>query len=634
MSQQIAVGECSTEEDLGIEWVFASGYDPAGKTLEVAVRERSTVTLKTTLTVGSGLTIVGASVKAKVSKATMSAWARTEYTADLIDKTGGAPKRLVPTRVIFDEPGKLVGGVSGNSFRVTQAENRFVVTATTGETGPVGPATTLTIGAVTDVAPGSSPTANLTGPAGAQVLSLGLVRGLPGAGAPTSADILALADRDDLLREIAGAGVPDRPIAILDFVRGAHWIKGVYAGASILAVIAAIAGSGQFRASTGTYFDSDGLMKTAAVNVPRPLYDPLTRVCRGYLREPVRTNMLLNSENMAAWSATRASVVSDASLAPTGLVTADHILADTTSGGHYVSYFLPSLNAASRHSLSVFAFELTSNLAKRYLQLVLSGGSAFTASAFANFDLATGLVTASSAGVVGSAEYCGGGIWRCRITAQTDAAGSTSVSLRMVDNPAIGFNPWTGDGVSGIGVWGAQFEEGSEPSSYIPTTASTVTRAADAMWIGASSWVNRIEGTVFVEFEAAVPPSGNEQAINLGTDTVSDFIRLYRTASTGNCYVRSLSGGVSQVSTTSNMPWPATPAARVAMGWKVNDAAWTWEGTLAGSTSAYAVPLVIPTLNIANSNAINPVTIRRILIYPRRLSNAKLLALTNQSLWS
>lgn len=631
MSQQIAVGECSTEEDLGIEWVFASGYDPVGKTLEVAVRERSSATIKTTLTVGSGLTIVGAAVKARVSRATMSAWARTEYTADLVDKTGGAPKRLVPTRIIFDEPGKLVGGVSGNSFKVTQAENRFVVTATTGETGPVGPATTLTIGAVTDVAPGSSPTANLTGPAGAQVLSLGLVRGLPGAGAPTSADILALADRDDLLREIGGAGVPDRPIAIFDFTRGAHWIKGVYAGASILAVIAALAGSGQFRASTATYFDSDGLMKTAAVNVPRIHYDPVTRVCLGYLREPSRTNLLLRSEEFdhAYWTKTRASILSNAATAPDGLTTADKLVEDTSSGTHIVTRNLAAA-ASTTHTFPVFL--QAAGRTEAFLQL-WNGGGSYTAFV----DLVAGTIVQQSAaggdwsaGAV-SIQPCGGGCFRASITANIGATPNVNV---VVGCRLAGSNSYTGDGASGLYLWGAQLEEGSAPSSYIPTTASTVTRGGDAMWIGASSWVNRVEGSVFVEFEAAVPASGNEQAINLGTDTVSDFIRLYRTASTGNCYVRSLSGGVSQVSTTSNMPWPSTPAARVAMGWKVNDAAWAWEGTLAGSVSAYAVPLVMPSLNIANSNAINPVTIKRILIYPKRLSNAKLQALTNQTLWS
>ena len=51
-------------------------------------------------------------------------------------------------------------------------------------------------------------------------------------------------------------------------------------------------------------------------------------------------------------------------------------------------------------------------------------------------------------------------------------------------------------------LWGFQIEEGSFPTSYIPTSGSTVTRAADVAEItGAnfSSWYNQDEGTVFVE---------------------------------------------------------------------------------------------------------------------------------------
>jgi len=50
-------------------------------------------------------------------------------------------------------------------------------------------------------------------------------------------------------------------------------------------------------------------------------------------------------------------------------------------------------------------------------------------------------------------------------------------------------------------IWGAQVEEGSFPTSYIPTTGSTATRAADVASIEGtnfSSWYNQSEGTVFI----------------------------------------------------------------------------------------------------------------------------------------
>lgn len=49
------------------------------------------------------------------------------------------------------------------------------------------------------------------------------------------------------------------------------------------------------RSSAATYIDSNGTMQTAAVNVPRVTYDPVTKLCQGVLYEPARTNLIANS---------------------------------------------------------------------------------------------------------------------------------------------------------------------------------------------------------------------------------------------------------------------------------------------------------------------------------------------------
>jgi hypothetical protein len=57
-----------------------------------------------------------------------------------------------------------------------------------------------------------------------------------------------------------------------------------------------------------------------------------------------------------------------------------------------------------------------------------------------------------------------------------------------------------GNGTSGIYIWGAQVEAGAFPTSYIPTTGATATRAADvASMTGTnfSSWYNVNQGTTF-----------------------------------------------------------------------------------------------------------------------------------------
>lgn len=57
--------------------------------------------------------------------------------------------------------------------------------------------------------------------------------------------------------------------------------------------------AGYTRASTGTYFDKNKVLQTAAVNTPRYNWNLETGVFEGVLIEPERTNILLNSASPA-----------------------------------------------------------------------------------------------------------------------------------------------------------------------------------------------------------------------------------------------------------------------------------------------------------------------------------------------
>ncbi len=75
------------------------------------------------------------------------------------------------------------------------------------------------------------------------------------------------------------------------------------------------------RASTATYFNSAGVMQTAAVNAPRWDYDPATLALRGLLIEEARTNVVLNSATLSTQSVTVTAQVYTLSFYGTGTIT-------------------------------------------------------------------------------------------------------------------------------------------------------------------------------------------------------------------------------------------------------------------------------------------------------------------------
>jgi hypothetical protein len=75
------------------------------------------------------------------------------------------------------------------------------------------------------------------------------------------------------------------------------------------------------RASTGTYFDSAGVLQSAAINAPRFDYDPTTLQPLGLLIEEARTNLVLNSATLSTQSVTVTAVTHTLSFYGTGTVT-------------------------------------------------------------------------------------------------------------------------------------------------------------------------------------------------------------------------------------------------------------------------------------------------------------------------
>jgi hypothetical protein len=170
------------------------------------------------------------------------------------------------------------------------------------------------------------------------------------------------------------------------------------------------------------------------------------------------------------------------------------------------------------------------------------------------------------------------------------SSGSGNVFITLVRSGTT--STYQGDGTSGLYIWGAQLEAGAFPTTYIPTSASTVTRSADlASMTGTnfSSWYNQNESSVIISGKISSPNtvsalfygisagglfentlytnrenSGLIRVINfktptlyltLGTYTVNSLTKVAVTYSSSNSFASATrDGGVVSIDNTTSIP--------------------------------------------------------------------------------
>jgi len=112
--------------------------------------------------------------------------------------------------------------------------------------------------------------------------------------------------------------------------------------------------------------------------------------------------------------------------------------------------------------------------------LVMSTGT-YVSGSWGSFDLINGVVFSepTNSAVSSFIEDVGNGWYRCGLTRTDD----TGLEFCLITGSIDGTLNTTPPFGHGIFVYGAQYETGSTPSSYIPTSGSTVTRAADNLII-------------------------------------------------------------------------------------------------------------------------------------------------------
>jgi hypothetical protein len=377
------------------------------------------------------------------------------------------------------------------------------------------------------------------------------------------------------------------------------------------------------RSTTATFTGSNGLLQTAAINAPRFEYDPISFAAKGLLIEEQRVNLALRSEDLsdAVWGKTGSTVTSNSIAAPDGATTADKLVEDISVGLHAATQFAPVASTAYVFAIYAKAGERT--------KLQFNGGG-FTGQGFvAIFNLSNGTMTTNTGGR-GSITSVGNGWYRCSVS--FTASNTPTVAWLMLD--ASNNSSYTGDGTSGLYLWGAQYEVGSFITSYIPTVASQVTRTADlALMTGTnfSSWYNQAQGTFVASYETS--PNTFTTYLAASSGVVAQNSMHMDNDGSGNMRAAYYSGSSAVALLSLGAVGTIGAVNRVASAYRVNDFAASRNGASVVTDTLGAVPVGVVQLNIGAdpSNAAVNVSnrcIRSITYYASRLTDSQLQALT------
>jgi len=232
------------------------------------------------------------------------------------------------------------------------------------------------------------------------------------------------------------------------------------------------------------YIDNISVKEVTRDNVPR--IDYTGGGCPHILAEPQRTNLIPYSEGFSQWS-NSGFETSNYSVSPDGTQNASRYL---FTGSGQSSQILTSVSSGIEVSGSLYIKGVSGETIQ-----IASGG-------------ADELFT---------------------LTSDWKRYDSTRTAL----NSSFNINTYGGATARDIQVWGAQLEIGSFPTSYIPTSGSTVTRNQDQFSRdGIGSLINSTEGCVFGEGNFAESNSSSyNYFLSLSDGTANNRLEIRQSVS-------------------------------------------------------------------------------------------------------
>jgi hypothetical protein len=325
------------------------------------------------------------------------------------------------------------------------------------------------------------------------------------------------------------------------------------------------------------------------------------------LLEPSSTNLLPYSEDFSQWSKTNTTTQSNSSTSPVGTQNATKIIANNGSTNNRI--FISGISYNGTYSLSVFGKANGANSIKL-------GGQA--AGFSAEFNLNTGTVVNEINSNANIINY-GNDWYRCVVVATATATGQFLINLIE-----------TGDGTSGVLLWGAQLESGDFSTSYIPTTGAASTRNADVCNnSGSAQDFNSEEGVLYAEI-AALADDGTFRLISISDGTGSNRVYIgFRNNS--NMITSIIDDGGSSQATFNYTVTDTKSYHKVAIKYKENDVQFYVDGQQVGTDTSATIPLGLNSLQFTSGALSSKFygNVRNVQVFTEALTDEQLQKLTS-----